>query len=77
MMKKACGPDNISGVLLKECAKELGTPIYSIFNKSIRTGKYPGKFKHANVVPIFKGGLQKFCGKLQASVVVATFLKLF
>lgn len=53
---KASGPDDISARILKEAAAELTAPLYTIFSKSLVTGCIPEDWKHANVVPIFKGG---------------------
>jgi hypothetical protein len=55
-VNKACGPDNISSVLLKTCAEELAFPLTYIFNKSLKLGTFPMLFKRSNVVPIFKKG---------------------
>lgn len=53
---KAIGPDNISGIFLKNCANELCVPLTIIFNMSLKEGVFPSIFKRANVVPIFKSG---------------------
>lgn len=52
---KACGPDNIPTKVLKMCAAYIAEPLATIFNKSIRGGKYPTMWKTANVKPIYKG----------------------
>ena len=36
--KKACGPDMISNIVLKECASELAPELSHIFQLSIDTG---------------------------------------
>lgn len=56
MAKKAMGPDDTSGQVLKECRKELIDPVYDIINYSTRTG---AKWKRANVIPINKNGDRK------------------
>ena len=50
------GPDLLSGLVLKECASELATPLYIIYNRSLKSGVFPTLFKVANVTPIFKSG---------------------
>ena len=50
------GSDNVSGIVLKQCAFELSVPLNTIFNNSLRSGEVPTIFKHANVTPVFKSG---------------------
>ena len=59
---KACGPDDISARILKEAATELATPLYIIFNLSLKSGEIPDDWKCAYVVPIFKGGKKSVVG---------------
>ena len=51
---KACGPDNISARIIKECADQLVTPLSIIFKLSVEQGVFPNKWSEANVVPISK-----------------------
>ena len=53
---KSPGPDEIYARVLKECKEELGTPLTSLFNRSIESGLVPDDWKLANVIPIFKKG---------------------
>ena len=53
-VNKACGPDGISNKLLKMAAIFLKEPLTKLFNKSLREGRYPTSWKHANIIPIFK-----------------------
>ncbi|KAI8500548.1 hypothetical protein Bbelb_221140 [Branchiostoma belcheri] len=53
-VKKSPGPDGINGVLLKEFAYELCTPIANIFNESLYEGIVPREWKEAVVVPLPK-----------------------
>lgn len=55
-IRKAIGPDDISGWVVKECANELVEPLYEIFKFSLEIGKLPDDWKRANIVPIHKGG---------------------
>lgn len=55
-VRKAVGPDGISGWVLKECAEELVGPIYDIMKRSLEDGELPLDWKRANIVPIYKGG---------------------
>ena len=56
---KATGPDEISGRILKECARELTPSITKICNLSLSQGKFPHSWKLANVVPVYKKGCRK------------------
>ena len=53
---KACGLDDISGILLKECAKELAAPLARLYQSSMDCGIFPGAWKVAKVVPVYKKG---------------------
>ena len=54
--KKAGGPDNLTPRLLKEVAHELYKPLTALFNKSIEEAKFPGGWKFAKVIALFKKG---------------------
>ena len=51
---KATGPDTISPRVLKECSKELATPLSKLFALYFHTGVQPDMWKTASVVPIHK-----------------------
>jgi hypothetical protein len=53
---KAAGPDNIRPLILKELYHEISPILCFIFQISKNTGKIPGEWKRANVVPIYKKG---------------------
>lgn len=53
---KACGPDNMSAKIIKECAEELVAPLTILCQMSFDQGVFPSKWKQANVVPIHKSG---------------------
>ena len=55
-VRKAMGPDGVSGWILKECKEQLVEPIWDIINSSLKEGKVPREWKRANIVPIYKGG---------------------
>ena len=57
-VSKTPGPDELHPRILKECAYELSTSICIIFNKSIRLGRLPNDWKHANITPVFKKGIK-------------------
>ena len=51
---KACGPDNIEGIVLKKCRFSLSKPLSLLFNSCFHAGDIPAEWKDANVVPIHK-----------------------
>ena len=53
---KACGPDQIPNIVLKNCAKELAPGITILFQKSIDSGILPKDWTDANIAPVFKKG---------------------
>ena len=53
---KAVGPDNISNVILKECAKQLAPGLSEIFQNSVDSGNLPSDWTNANISPVFKKG---------------------
>ena len=53
---KSKGPDNIGGLLLKNCAQSISYPLSILFNISFRTGSFPTEWKMVNVVPVCKKG---------------------
>ena len=53
---KSPGPDEIHPLLLKECAQDLSIFLCTLFNLSLRQGKYPSEWKLANISPVFKKG---------------------
>ena len=53
---KACGPDSISGTMLKYCANIAAMFLQFIFTQSLDTGDIPEDWRTALVHPAFKGG---------------------
>ena len=51
---KAPGPDGIPNWVLRDFAPLLYEPLCAVFNASVREGKVPSLWKHANVLPIPK-----------------------
>ena len=55
-VNKACGPDNIPGIVLKHCSTSISAPLSRLFHSIYNTGIVPNEWKKANVVPIHKKG---------------------
>ena len=53
---KACGPDEIHGKLLKNCAHGMAGSTSILFKLSYNTGYIPAEWKMAYVVPVHKKG---------------------
>ena len=53
---KSCGADGLSSMVLLQCADALAIPLTKLFTKCISSGKYPQKWKEANIIPIHKKG---------------------
>ena len=56
---KACGPDEIPGIVLKKCSNTLAFPLSIIYKLVYNTGSLPLQWKLSNIVPIFKKGDNK------------------
>ena len=53
---KSPGPDEVTARLLKELAQEIAGPLTQLFNQSLACGKFPAKWKDANLIPVHKSG---------------------
>ena len=53
----SCGPDGIPSLLLKRCSLSLSYPLALIFRQSFLECRVPSPWRLANVMPLFKGGL--------------------
>ena len=53
---KACGPDQMSNVILKNCADTLAPALRDIFQRSLDTAVLPSDWRTANVSAVFKKG---------------------
>ena len=55
---KSPGPDKIYPIILKELHDELKVPLTYLFKLSLKEGKLPSDWKHAEVTAIFKKGIK-------------------
>ena len=58
-INKACGPDEIPGIVLKMCSSSVALPLSIIYKLIYNSGSLPSLWKLSNVVPIFKKGDSK------------------
>ena len=54
VLSKACGPDYIPVVVLKNCEPELSYILAELFNKCLKESCFPDCWKVSPVVPLFK-----------------------
>ena len=54
---KATGPDGIPARILKECSEQIAPSLCSLFNHSLRAGRFPSEWKSADVTPVHKKDL--------------------
>ena len=74
---KGDGPDNISPLLLKNCATSLSSPLHHIFNLSLSTALFPKRWKILYVTAIFKNGSRENIENYRGVAILPTFGKLF
>ena len=55
-IKKASDPDKLPPKLFKFCAHAFPIPLHIIYNQSMKSGKFPCRWKKANATPIHKSG---------------------
>ena len=74
------GPDSIPNVVLKCCADYIAAPLASIFNLSLRSGRFPSKWKTSYIFPIHKKGpknvVSNYRGIAKASAIPLLFEKI-
>ena len=77
-VNKACGPDNIPGIVLKHCLSSISAPLSQLFHSIYDTGIVPNEWKKANVVPIHKKGDKcdiKNCRPISLTCIVAKLME--
>lgn len=68
-INKGAGSDGLPAMFWSKCAESLAVPLSIIFNRSLREGIFPQKWKIAHVVPVHKKGSRmdvrnsKYCSK--------------
>jgi len=74
---KGCGPDDIDTFFIKSCAGSLAEPLYLLYNLSLSEGLFPDRWKHANILPIFKSGDRSDVKNYRPISLLSHFGKLF
>ncbi len=79
-VRKAAGPDGITGRVLRSCADQLAGLFTSIFNESLATSVVPTSFKKSVIIPVPKNSkpscLNDYCPVALTSTVMKVFERL-
>lgn len=76
-LSKGQGPDCIPPMFLRKCAEQLAKPLSTIFNKSLKDGKYPDCFKIGHVIPIYKNGKKTDVSNYRGVTIMKNLAKVF
>ena len=53
-VRKSCGPDNLPGIVLKECGEQLCSIFQKLFQWSVNSYQIPTIWKTSNIIPVPK-----------------------
>lgn len=74
---KGAGEDGITNLLILKCSNTLVTPLRIIFNKSLRDGIFPDRFKKTIMHPIHKSGDMHDVDNYRPIALLNAFAKIF
>ena len=75
--KHSSGPDNISNVVLKSCARAIALFIAELINIYFESGVYPDMLKKAKVIPLYKSGCCKDLNNYRPVSLLVSISKVF
>ena len=75
--RKAAGPDNIPGSVLKGCADQLADVLTDIFNISLSSANVPSCFKTTTIVPVPKKSPVSCLNDYRPIALTSTIMKCF
>ena len=75
--KHSSGPDNVSNVVLKSCARAIAPFIAELINISFESGVYPDMLKNAKVIPLYKSGCCKDLNNYRPISLLVSISKIF
>ena len=75
--KKAPGPDNIAGRVIKECCEQLAPIFTRLFNQSLSDGVVPVSWKTSTLIPVPKPGIPQVKNDLRPVALTDLIMKRF
>ncbi len=76
-VRKAAGPDGITGRVLRSCADQLAGLFTSIFNESLATSVVPTSFKKSVIIPVPKNSKPSCLNDYRLVALTSTVMKVF
>ncbi len=76
-VRKAAGPDGITGRVLRSCADQLAGLFTSIFNESLATSVVPTSFKKSVIIPVPKNSKPSCLNDYRPVALKSTVMKVF
>ncbi len=76
-VRKAAGPDGITGRVLRSCADKLAGLFTSIFNESLATSVVPTSFKKSVIIPVPKNSKPSCLNDYRPVALTSTVMKVF
>ncbi len=76
-VRKAAGPDGITGRVLRSCADQLVGLFTSIFNESLATSVVPTSFKKSVIIPVPKNSKPSCLNDYRPVALTSTVMKVF
>ncbi len=76
-VRKAAGPDGITGRVLRSCADQLAGLFTSIFNESLATSVIPTSFKKSVIIPVPKNSKPSCLNDYHPVALTSTVMKVF
>ena len=62
---------------VKICDESLVKPLFNIFQFSLETGNFPGKWKRGNIVPVHREGKKDLINNYRAVSILPIFSKIY
>ncbi len=76
-VRKAAGPDGITGRVVRFCADQLAGLFTSIFNESLATSVVPTSFKKSVIIPVPKNSKPSCLNDYRPVALTSTVMKVF
>ncbi len=76
-IRKAAGPDGITGRVLRSCADQLAGLFTSIFNESLATSVVPTSFKKSIIIPVPKNNYPSCLNDYRPVALTSIVMKVF